>query len=93
MDSSKETIIGRALKFSQNVDLMYMHCREEFVDLDLDIDIDIDKSLKLHIAMNIDTRALKFSQNVDLMYMQCRNELGDLHLHKLQVNLTSRLNI
>jgi len=32
----EETITGRALKFSQNVDLMYTGGRQEFGDLDLD---------------------------------------------------------
>ena len=33
---SRKTIVGRASKFSQNVDLMYTGGRQEFGDLDLD---------------------------------------------------------
>ena len=77
-DSSETTIVGRALKFSQNVGLMYTHCRKEFVDLDFDIDI--DKSWYLHISINIAARALKFSQIVDLIKTFLLRKFVDLNL-------------
>jgi len=64
-------IDARALKFSQNVDLMYMQCQKEFGDCDLHSLRVTLTSLRLYISLNIDARALKFSQNIDLMYMQC----------------------
>ena len=45
-------IDARALKFSQNVDLMHMKSRKQFGDLDIDIDIDID--IKTDIDFDID---------------------------------------
>jgi hypothetical protein len=57
-------IDARALKFSQNVDLMYTQHENEFGDLDLHSLRVTLTSLKLYISMNFDARALKFSHNV-----------------------------
>jgi len=62
-------IDARGLKFSQNVDRMYMQCWHEFSDLDLHQLRVTLTSLKLYISMNIDARALKFSHNVVLIGM------------------------
>ena len=62
-------IDARGLKFSQNVDFMYMQCWHEFGDLDLHKLRVTLTSLKLYISMNIDARALKFSHNVVLIGM------------------------